>query len=72
MVDPRPDIPVATRTEAATILNTPTAEAAATALHRAGIRAGYPLALVEWLARHRPGKGHRTDLDRDDPKEPSP
>jgi hypothetical protein len=70
MADDRPNIPIVNRTEAASILHTPTADAAAAALHRAGIRSGYPRALVEWLARNRPGRGHRTDLDEQpNPKE---
>jgi hypothetical protein len=57
----RPDIPVVPLRQAAEILGI-SGEAARSALRHHGVRSGYPLATVQWLAQHRPGPGARTDL----------
>jgi hypothetical protein len=57
----RPAIEVVPLRRAAEILGVGT-RAAESALRHAGIRSGYPLASVEWLAANRPDRGARTDL----------
>jgi len=56
----RPDIPVVPLREAARILGV-SVEAAKSSLRHHGIRSGYPLDAVQWLATNRPGRGARTD-----------
>lgn len=56
----RPDIPVVPLRQVAEMLGV-SVEAARSALRHYGVRSGYPLAAVEWLAANRPGRGARTD-----------
>lgn len=53
----RPSVPVVPLREAAQVLGV-SVRAAESALRHAGIRSGYPLALVEWLRGNRPGRGN--------------
>lgn len=61
MTAAKPNIPVVPLREAAELLGV-SPRAAESALRHAGIKSGYPLAAVEWLASNRPGRGARTDL----------